>query len=37
MHGLVPDSFGYGILIPLLKILVVIEQPTGELYIKPSY
>jgi len=34
MHGLVLDSYGYAIIIPLLKILMVIEQPqviTGEL------
>jgi len=35
MHGLVPDSFGYGIIISLLEILMVIEQLrviTGELH-----
>jgi len=35
MHLLVLDSFGYGLIIPLLKVLMVIEQPhiiTGELH-----
>jgi len=35
MHGLIPDSLGSGIIIPLLKVLMVIEQPqaiTEELH-----